>query len=194
MREADEIEHLHRVRLEFPLLRERTRHAEERADRPVSDTGMLSDEEVLEHGQTAHQTDVLERAADTELDPAVRGKKRDVLAAVRHAGGVGLVETHDAVEQCGLARAVGPDETDDLPFGNVDVHAFQGDQAAETDARVADLENGHQLVLSEWSSSVEASVAADFPPLCRPSLPRRPPPPLWSPDSLGAFGLWPCPP
>jgi hypothetical protein len=100
---------------------------------------VLGDHAVFEDGEPANESDVLERPADPTCDPTVGGKKRDVLAAVLNRSGVGLVETGDAVEQGRLAGAVGTDEPDDLPLGDVDVHVLEGDEPAEADTRVLDL-------------------------------------------------------
>src|SRR5687768_16921835 len=102
---------------------------------------MLCNEEVLQHGKAANEPDVLERPADTESNPAVCGEERDVAASVGHRPRVGLVEVRDAVEEGCLPGSVGTDQSDDLPFADLDVDVVESDETAESDTHVLDVEN-----------------------------------------------------
>src|SRR5215471_12378577 len=53
-----------------------------------------------------------------------------------------LVQPADAIEQTGLARAVGTNESDDLPAGDVEGHPVESGDASKADGEVVDGEQG----------------------------------------------------
>ena len=74
---------------------------------------MASDEDVLQHGHVGEEPDVLEGAGDACLgDQVGLGRQDGALVADRALGGD--VQPGEAVEEGGLAGAVGADESDDL--------------------------------------------------------------------------------
>ena len=73
------------------------------------------DQHVLEHGHLGKELDELERPRDTPLVHDVGAPAGDVLAAEEHLAAGGRQHAGDAVEQRGLARAVGADDAEQLP-------------------------------------------------------------------------------
>src|SRR5262249_1167943 len=80
-----------------------------------AEVNVATDLYVVEDGHAAEQGDVLERARDPQLGPLVWSELRDV-AAVEHDPSVGRrVDAADAVEDAGLAGAVGTDDGEEIP-------------------------------------------------------------------------------
>jgi hypothetical protein len=90
--------------------------------------------EVVQHGHVAEELDVLEGAGDPEPRDLVRAHARDLMLAVVDVGDVpalGVVQAADAVEQAGLACAVGPDDGQDLALAHLQVDIQECGHAAE---------------------------------------------------------------
>src|SRR2546425_8768769 len=98
--------------------------------------------EVVEHAHALEERDVLEGARHPELGHVGRRQPRAVAALEEDAALVGMVEAADDVEQRGLARAVGPDDGEDLPALDVQAHAAQREQSAKAHADPLHLEQG----------------------------------------------------
>src|SRR5256886_8326651 len=94
------------------------------------------------HAHALEERDVLEGARHPELGHVGRRQPRAVAALEEDAALVGMVEAADDVEQRGLARAVGPDDGEDLPALDVQAHAAQREQSAEAHADPLHLEQG----------------------------------------------------
>ncbi|EPM88720.1 hypothetical protein A260_08009 [Pseudomonas syringae pv. actinidiae ICMP 19068] len=62
------------------------------------------------------------------------------LAVQQNGAGAWLVEAGQAVEDCGLARAVGADHRHDLTFVDGQGHAVNRQQAAKTHAQACGLQ------------------------------------------------------
>jgi hypothetical protein len=101
-----------------------------------------ADPDVVEHREVGKQGDVLEGAANADLGDPVRRPVQDAAALHQDVAAGRLVEPRQAVEQRGLAGAVGPDQPEDLALVHVERHAIQRDDAAEHDADVANREQG----------------------------------------------------
>ena len=70
-------------------------------------------EQVARHAEATEQGRALERARDAVARDAVRGHGRDVLAVKTDRAAAGRVHAGDAIEQRGLACAVGTDQRND---------------------------------------------------------------------------------
>src|SRR5262249_60034081 len=105
-----------------------------------------TDPYVVEDGHAAEPGDVLERARDPQLGPLVWSELRDV-AAVEHDPSVGRrVDAADAVEDAGLAGAVGTDDGEEIPGVDLEAHPGQGGHAAEAQVQVFQSEKCHPPV------------------------------------------------
>src|SRR5664279_353106 len=112
------------------------------ADDIAVGAGMGADPDVVEYRKVGKQGDVLEGAADADLGDLVRGPGQDALSLQQDVTFAGLIEPGEAIEQRGLAGAVGPDQAENLALMHVEGHAVQGDDAAEHDADVANRKQG----------------------------------------------------
>ena len=101
---------------------------------------MGADPHVVEHRHPREQGEVLERAADADLDDPVRGLVEDAASLEQNIAAPGRVEPAEAIEQRGLAGAVGPDQAEHLPRRKLERHAVERDDAAEADADVLDFQ------------------------------------------------------
>lgn len=97
-------------------------------------------EQMLPHGEFAVDANVLKLKRQAASDPAERGQARDVLALEQHAPGVRPVEAGEQAEECGLPRAVGPDQAPQLPPGNGDRQAVDRANAPKRLREVLGLE------------------------------------------------------
>src|SRR6266496_5230733 len=85
----------------------------------------------------------------------MRGARLERHAAEEHATLVGDLETAQAVEERGLAGAVGADEPDDLVLAEGEAHLLERGHAAEGDAHRSRLEQAHRA--GSPSSALKAS-------------------------------------
>ena len=76
--------------------------------------GPVGHQQVLAHGQPAEQLDALEGAGDAQPGPAERRHAPQVVAVEADLAAVGVDDAGQAVEQGGLARAVGADQPHQL--------------------------------------------------------------------------------
>src|SRR5436309_10150572 len=102
---------------------------------------MDPDHDVLQHRHARKEREVLEGAADGARRHAMGGGAHDGLALEEQVALIGRVEPAHAVEQRGLAGAVGTDEADDLPVGHVEGDAVQRHDASESHG---DVTNGEE--------------------------------------------------
>ena len=89
---------------------------ERRAQRGVEEPGAVvqvaAQQHVVQYGARAEKFDVLEGAGDTPSGDGIGFQPDDRPAVEADRPRVRMVEAADAVEEGGLARAVGPDEGD----------------------------------------------------------------------------------
>ncbi len=103
--------------------------------------GVAADEDVLQDGHVGEESDVLEGAGDAGLgDEVGLGGQDGALVADLAFGGD--VEAGEAVEEGGLAGAVGADETDDLAAVDGEVDVADGGESAESHGDAAGVEDG----------------------------------------------------
>ena len=108
---------------------------------------VAADLHVVEHAHAAEERDVLEGAGDPELGPLVRSAAPLMSRPSNEdppAGG--RVDPADAVEDAGLARAVGADDGEELAALDLEAHPGQGGHAAEAQVQVLQSEKSHTLV------------------------------------------------
>src|SRR5204863_6835999 len=94
--------------------------------------------------QPRKDADLLEGAGDAEAGHAVWRRAGEVAAAEEHAAVVGGEVAGHAVEERGLARAVGADEAHDFARLHREVDAVDGRHAEEVLAEAAHLQQRHQ--------------------------------------------------
>ena len=87
--------------------------------------------EVLAHGHAREQLDALEGAPDAEARPPVRRQAADRHAAEPHRARVRPQRPAQAVEQRRLARAVRPDQADELALAHRQAHVGERGDAGE---------------------------------------------------------------
>ena len=109
------------------------RQAQRVGDEARRGAAVAADLDVVEHGHAVEQRHVLERAADAELRDGVAGAAQDRAALEQDVAVVGHVEARQAVEERGLARAVGTDQAGNLARRHVEGDAVQSHDAAEAD-------------------------------------------------------------
>jgi hypothetical protein len=99
-------------------------------------------QQVLERRQLREYADHLEGAADAAPGDAVRLEPVDPLAVEQDRTAVQPLQAGNAVEQRGLARAVGPDQAADLAGRNRQRAVVDRRDAAELLGGILDFENG----------------------------------------------------
>jgi hypothetical protein len=96
--------------------------------------------DVVAHAHRPEQRQVLERAPDAERRDPVRRRLEQRPALERDPPIAERVEARQAVEQRRLAGAVRADQAEDVAACDDERHPVEGDDAAETDRHVLDLE------------------------------------------------------
>ena len=118
--------------------------------------GPLGHQEVVPDGRAGEQLDALEGAADPQTGPRVDPAADQVLAAERDPAGVGAQIAVDAVEQGGLAGAVGPDEADDLPLVHPQGRPVEGGDPGEALGDGLGLEQGAHGMASTFAGATSS--------------------------------------
>ena len=101
-------------------------------ERAPDGRAMRGDEQVLADRQVVEQLDRLPRPREPEARTCVRRQPRQV-ATVELDASPGAHEAGDRVDEGRLARAVRPDEADELPRGDLEIDVDDGVHAAEAD-------------------------------------------------------------
>src|SRR5215216_2283176 len=110
---------------------------------------LAGEDQIFPHRQFRKYLEQLERAADAETVQLGGSQTGHVFAVDLHFAAARGELAEDAVEQCGLAAAVGADQTENFSFPDIKAHAIDGGDTAKTLADVADFENrGHGAVSS----------------------------------------------
>ena len=91
----------------------------------------MADQHVVEHRHGAEQRQVLERPTDTERSDAVARNAKQGPSAEYDVAAVALVEARQAVEESGLAGAVGADQSDDAIGRDVKRNIVERDDPPE---------------------------------------------------------------
>ena len=99
---------------------------------------MAAQHHIVLDGHGAEQRQVLKGAADARCGDAVPGDGEQGAAVEHDLPALAGVEPRQAVEQRGLAGAIGPDQARDLPRGDVERDAVERHDAAEMHRHAAD--------------------------------------------------------
>ncbi|MNN52719.1 hypothetical protein D3C81_1674340 [compost metagenome] len=102
---------------------------------------VLGDQQVFDRGHVLEQPHVLEGAHHAFEGDLVARQALDRLSVQQDAAAGGLIETGQAVEHSGLARAVRPDQCNHLFFFDGQGHTVDRQQAAEAHAQVFDFKD-----------------------------------------------------
>ena len=104
--------------------------------------GVLGHKQVFQYGELLEEAHVLEGAHQAVTGHLMAGLARDLVAIQPDAAPGGPVEPADAVEDGGLAGAVGADDGEDLVGGDRQRHAIDGQQAAKAHGEVLHGQQG----------------------------------------------------
>src|SRR6185295_12658121 len=96
---------------------------------------------VIQHRHARKQSNVLKRARDAARGDLIRTQTVDALTVEVNRAGRRLVDAGEQVEDRGLARAVGTDETVDLALLHGHIQLVDGAQTAEANRRLISLQN-----------------------------------------------------
>ena len=157
---AELVEDLQGAGRDPPLLPARPPQPEEGGPQVAAEHRFGAEHHVLVHGQPGAQPDALEGARDPEPGQVVRMVPAQDGVAVADGARARMDEAADDVEQGRLARAVGPDDADDLTAADRHRHLDEGQEATEPDADLIDDEEGcrPRCALAGSAGSVEASM------------------------------------
>ena len=127
------------------LLTQGRRRPQDGAENRRTGPTVTADHHVFQHGHVLEQPDVLERSGHPQFGDDIGLQAVDPLAGATRlemdvAAG-GNIDAGDAVEDRGLARAVGADQRDDLARHDVQADVIDGAQTAEVHGQVLDVEN-----------------------------------------------------
>ena len=140
--EREQFDQFVRPRRNTPRLAPHQRQPQRVGEEATAAHRVCAEHHVLDHRQGAEQRQVLESAADADTGHAMARQCIDDVAIELDSAGLVAVEPRQAVEQRGLARAVGPDEAADLAFAHLEADRVEGDDAAEMHRHVAHAEQG----------------------------------------------------
>ena len=87
----------------------------------------------VHHRQVVERGDVLERAHDAAPNQCVRCQPDQLFALPDDAAGAGPIGAGDAIDERRLARAVRPDQADDLARRDAEAHRIDRDHTTEVD-------------------------------------------------------------
>src|SRR5262249_28115752 len=108
-------------------------------------------EHVVEHRHLPEEADILKRAGNPRRGDGRRLLVGKVDAVEANAARVGAVDTGDQIEDRGLARAIGTNESEDRPLGDGKSDSGDGFDAAEAFAHAVELEQVHAVASgSTW--------------------------------------------
>ncbi len=93
---------------------------------------MPPDHDVVEHAHMMKQRQILERAANAEAGPRVRIKGGDVLPAIEQLAVGRSIATRDAVDDRGLAGAIGAYDREQLAVVDAKTDIGKRAHAAKT--------------------------------------------------------------
>ncbi len=139
--EADELQEFHGPGAGGGFGAVESGSAEEGGPEALAGAGVAADEHVFQDGHVGEEPDVLEGAGDA-CGGDLEGLGREDLAFVADFALGGDVEAGEAVEEGGLAGAVGSDEADDLAAVDGEVDVADGGEAAEAHGDAACVEDG----------------------------------------------------
>ncbi len=132
-----------------------------RCRRPVSDVLVAAQHQVVEHRHLREQLDVLEGAGDPQVGDAIRAHPEEVLAHEPDRPLLGVIHARDAVEDRGLAGAVGTDDGEQLPGLDREAHVVDGGDAGKRQGHVLEIENRRAGRVADGKDLVEHACSHD---------------------------------
>jgi hypothetical protein len=90
-----------------------------------------TDHHILEHAHVRERPHDLVSGCDASSADAICAYARDLRAVECDRAGVGRLDAGDQLEKRRLACAVGPDEPDDFPGGDMEINLRHRHEAAE---------------------------------------------------------------
>ena len=133
---------------------------------------MLGHQQVFQHGELLEKAHVLEGAHQAVTGHLMAGLAGDLVAIQPDAAPGGPVEPADAVEDGGLAGAVGADDAEDLAIGDVEADVVDGGEAAEATGDVGAGDGVHRdswmMVSVEVDRLSGRALRALTPPIVAP--------------------------
>ena len=130
--QAHEVQQIPGIALRLLLLPPGAGRADDGAHPRGLQVGFAADHDVLDGRHIAEEADILEGARDAALGNLEGLQSVEGLAVEVDFPFVDLVETGDAVEKGGLARAVGADNAHDAVARDHEVDRVDGDETTET--------------------------------------------------------------
>ena len=110
--------------------------------------------DVFQHGHLGENPDVLKGPADAHVGDLGGVLLDDALPLEGNAAGGGNQVAGDGIEECGLAGAVGTDETGKFSLIDVNADIIHSPQAAEGNDQIADLQH---FILTAHAASLPCS-------------------------------------
>jgi len=129
--EVEDLQQAQCLLRELLLLRTIASDAQYRLDEPVVHVAVVGDLDVVEDGELAEQADVLERTRNAARCDLIGSEPDNALVLKENLARRGAVDPREEVERRRLARAVRPDETDQLAVFDVHVKVRDGLEPAE---------------------------------------------------------------
>ena len=111
------------------------------------------DHDVLQHGQPVEQRHVLERAGDAQVGDQMPRRRQNRYALEPDFALARLIQAAEAIEQRGLAGAIGADQSEDLSLLDIEGYVVEGNHAAKADRHATHVQKRfrHRLnVLPAW--------------------------------------------
>src|SRR5260221_14174007 len=99
---------------------------------------MAADQNILADRHVAEQREVLEGAANAEPGHGAPRQRQQRASVEPDVAPAAVIDPADAIEQAGLARAVGPDQAADLALSDRERYAVERHHAAEMQGDVLD--------------------------------------------------------
>ena len=115
--------------------------AQEEVEEPLAGLTIGADHHVVEDGEALGEARNLEGAAEPPRRDAFDAAERQGPAVELHLSAIGRVDAGYDVEQRRLARAVGPDQADDLARPDLKADAAERLEPAEGEADVSDRQH-----------------------------------------------------
>src|SRR5437867_1179842 len=129
--DANEFQELNGAIGDLALLGALARRLEERVPELGAHAAVLPQADVVERRHVLEEADVLERPRDSERGHLVRARAGDLPILEEDSAAGRREDAGDAVEERGLAGAVGADEREDLAALHVEGHVVDGQESAE---------------------------------------------------------------
>ena len=95
--------------------------------------------DIVENAEAFEEANVLKRARDAESGDLMAAETGEIFPGKRDGSLGRLIDARDEIEDCGLARAVGTDESAKFALVNREINGVGGGEPAEAKRRGAEL-------------------------------------------------------